>query len=273
MPPAGTGNRAADEQQVALGVALDDLQVERRRAHVSELAGHAHALEHARRRGAGTDRARRPVTLVIAVRRALAGEVVALHHAGEAVALADAGHVDPLAGCEHVGLHDLAELEAGEVDDAQLGEVLRGVGVRRLQVAELGLRQALRLGLAEGELHRGVAVALRGLDLDHATGPGLDDGDRDDPVPLVEDLGHAELSAQDPFVRHCRLRCDALVGRAAVPRPRERSARSSRAERDLGCAARFRRKRGLRGPRLMSRRTRGRGGQRGGSRCTARRAR
>jgi len=40
------------------------------------------------------------------------------------------------------------------------------------------------------------------------------------------------------------------LGRRSFPRPRERSARSVRAERDLGCAARFRRKRGLRGPRL-----------------------
>ena len=93
-----------------------------------------------------------------------------------------------------------------EVDDPQLGQVLRRVGVRRLQVTELGLGEPLRLGFAEGELDRGIPVTLGSLDLDHTTGPGLDDGDRNDPVSLVEDLGHAELSAQDPFVRHCRLR-------------------------------------------------------------------
>ena len=72
-------------------------------SRVAELAGHLHALEHAGRRRARADRAGCAVLLVVSVRRALAGEVVALHDAGEAAALADAGDVDPLAGREHVG--------------------------------------------------------------------------------------------------------------------------------------------------------------------------
>ena len=50
-------------------------------------AGHAHALEHAGRRGALADGAGRAVHSVGAVRRRLAGEVVALHDTGEALAL------------------------------------------------------------------------------------------------------------------------------------------------------------------------------------------
>ena len=68
--------------------------------------------------------------LVVAVRRALALEVVALHHAGEALALGDAGDVDPVAGGEHVGPDDLADLEGGEVVDPQLDEVLARLDVR-----------------------------------------------------------------------------------------------------------------------------------------------
>ena len=67
----------------------------------------------------------RTVLLVVTVRRALALEVVALHRAGEALALADAGDVDPLARGEHVGADHLADLEAREVVDPQLGEVAR----------------------------------------------------------------------------------------------------------------------------------------------------
>ena len=50
---------------------------------------------------------------------------------------------------------------------------------------------------AEAELDGGVAVLLGGADLGDHAGPGLDDGDRDDPVVVVEDLGHPELGAQD----------------------------------------------------------------------------
>ena len=89
------------------------------------------------RRGARADRARRTVLLVVTVRRALAGEVVTLHHAGETAALADAGHVDALAGREHVGGDDLPELEAREIVDAQLGEVLLRRTAGGLEVTEL----------------------------------------------------------------------------------------------------------------------------------------
>ena len=89
------------------------------------LAGHLHALEHACRRGARADRARGAVLLVVAVRRALALEVVALHRAGEALALRDAGDVDPVALGEHVDHDRLADREVGEVVDPQLDEVLR----------------------------------------------------------------------------------------------------------------------------------------------------
>ena len=201
-PPFGPGTAPFTKQQPALGVALDDLEVERGDARVAVLAGHLHALEDAGRRCARADRAGRTVLLVVPVARALTLEVVTLHRAGEALALADAGDVDTLAGLEEVGAEHLTDLEAGEVVDAQLGEVARGGRVGLLQVPELGLREPLRLRGAERQLDRGIAVALGRLELDDAAGPGLDHRHRDDAVLVVPDLGHAELAPEDPFGSH-----------------------------------------------------------------------
>src|SRR3546814_5262618 len=49
---------------------------------------------------------------------------------------------------------------------------------------------------AERELNRVVAVVLGCADLRHDARTGLDDGDRDDAVVLVPDLGHADLLAE-----------------------------------------------------------------------------
>ena len=69
-------------------------------AHV---AGHPHALEDAARRGAGADRAGRPLAVGLTVRLRAAAETVALDAALEAAALRGAGDVDQLARGEDVG--------------------------------------------------------------------------------------------------------------------------------------------------------------------------
>ena len=56
------------------------------------------------------------------------------------------------------------------------------------------------LGVAEAELHRGIALFFRGLLLGDHTGTGLDDGDRNDVAALIEDLGHAHFFADDCFL-------------------------------------------------------------------------
>ena len=197
-----TGNGALDQDQVALRVAFDDFEVERGDAAVAHLTGHATPLEHASGCGAGADRTRGPVLLVIAVRCRLALEVVALHHTGEALALADARDVDTIAGDEDIGLYHLADLETGEVGYTQLGQMAAGRRAGHREVAQLAFRQAGGLGLAERELDGAVAVAFWRLQLHDATGPGLDDGHRDDPVLLIPDLSHAELAPENAFGRH-----------------------------------------------------------------------
>ena len=58
--PRGPGTDAAQDQQVAVGVDVDDLEPELGHAPVAHLAREPLALHHARRRRAGADRAGRP---------------------------------------------------------------------------------------------------------------------------------------------------------------------------------------------------------------------
>src|SRR5699024_682374 len=192
-------DRTLDEQDAGLGVDLVDGQVLRGDAVLAHPAGHAHALEDPARGGAATDRARTAVHGLGAVTGALAGEAVALHDTRVALALGGAGDVDDGAVGEHVHAHFLADLEGRGVGDPQLDQVPArgdpGLGV----VAGDGLVDLARVDGAERQLHGLVAVPLCGAHLGHHARPRLDDGHRDDPVVLVEDLGHAELVAQDAF--------------------------------------------------------------------------
>ena len=96
----GARNRAADQQQVALDVDLDDLEVLDGAANHTHVARHALALEHAARRLALADRARRSVRHGHTVRGMVTGEVVTLHRAGEALADRGARDIDDRADFE-----------------------------------------------------------------------------------------------------------------------------------------------------------------------------
>jgi hypothetical protein len=64
-------------------------------------------------------------------------------------------------------------------------------------VARLRLVHLAGVDGAEAELDGAVAVVLVGPYLGHDARAGLDQGDRDEAVALVPDLGHPELAAQD----------------------------------------------------------------------------
>src|SRR5262249_40290222 len=72
-------------------------------------------------------------------------------------------------------------------------------------------------------------------ELDHAARPGLDDRHRNDPVRVVEDLSHAELAAQDPFVCHVHSGGSVRLTRTL----RSGTKTPGPAERRFGCAAWF----------------------------------
>ena len=101
-PLFAPGTAPLDQQQLAVCVDANDVEVLHGHGIVAEVAGHALAREHAARILRHRDRARHVVRTAVAVRRALRAEVVALDRAGEALADRRALHVDHLAHCEQV---------------------------------------------------------------------------------------------------------------------------------------------------------------------------
>ena len=126
--------------------------------------------------------------------------VPALDDAGVALTLGDTGYVNAIALSEHVSLDHVANLEHGAILKAELLEVLLHRVAGLLQVAELRLVELLLLDVCKAHLNGVIAFLLLGLELGHDAGTCLDDGDRDDLALSVEDLGHANLLADDCFL-------------------------------------------------------------------------
>jgi hypothetical protein len=192
-------HRALDQQQVALGVDIGDLQALLGDPLVAHLARHPHPFEDAGGEGAGADRPR-GADVVGAVADRPATEVVALDPALEALADRDPRDLHLLAGLEGGDRHVVAYFDrviSAEVLVAELDQVAHRRRPGLLGVALLGSGKLARLDLAEGELHGRVAVPLGLADRGHLAGAGLDHGDRDDGAVLAEDLRHAELLAND----------------------------------------------------------------------------
>ena len=111
----GTGNRAADDEHVELGVDLDDLKVLDGDSLHTVLAGADLALEDTAGVGGGAHGTGVTVDRAAAVGHTTAAGVPALDNAGVAVTLARTGDVNEVAGLEGVSLDDGAELELGAI--------------------------------------------------------------------------------------------------------------------------------------------------------------
>jgi hypothetical protein len=120
-------------------------------------------------------------------------------------ALADRhpGDLHALAGLELPHGQHLAHLVLA-VGIAELDQGPQRTRSGLLQVAELSLRQLALRRLAEGQLDRGVAVALRVADPRNRAGTGLDHRHGHASPVLGEHLSHAELLADQR--RHITLR-------------------------------------------------------------------
>jgi hypothetical protein len=122
---------------------------------------------------------------------------VALDRALEALADADARDLDLVAGLEDLDRHALA---LGRPVDAaaELDELAVRTDLELREVPELALRELAVYDGVERELHGVIAVSVRELHLHDRAWTGLDHGDRRDSTRLrIEDLGHAELSAEN----------------------------------------------------------------------------
>src|SRR3954451_24425698 len=162
---ARPGDRAAHEQQVVALADVDDGQPALGHALGAHVPRAADALEHARGRRRGADRAG-GAHVGRAVALGAAAEVVALDRALEALALGLARDLDGLADLEGLDGHGVAHRELADLV-AELLDRAQRRGVRLLEVAELALAQRLLAYGVEPELDRLVAVDVLGADADH----------------------------------------------------------------------------------------------------------
>ena len=164
----GTRDSAADEEQVALDIDLDDFQILDRATHDAHVARHALALEHAARGLALADGARSSVRHGHTVRGVVAGEVVTLHRAGEALADRGARDINDRADFEDARLDFAAHGEVGALFflEAEFDQRLARLDIRFRVVTGGGLRQQLRTLLAERNLNGAIAVLVDGSSLE-----------------------------------------------------------------------------------------------------------
>ena len=169
----------------------------------AHLAGHLHALDALPGPGAGTDRAAMAEGLVSSVCPLLDLEAVSLDDSRVAFALGGADRIHVFARLEDVagdlGAH-LVALGLLGVDPA-LAQVTLESHTSLLEVPLLGLREELLAAISETELKGRIAIRLLALLLNHEIWAGFENGHRNRLAALVENPGHADLSAQQ-FDRH-----------------------------------------------------------------------
>src|SRR5690242_1789446 len=199
------GHRALDEEQAALGVGADDLEVLLGPVAVAHVAGHLLVLEDAARILAITGRTVRTVRNRHAVRGAQAAEAPTLHRAGKALALGPTRHVDQLAGDEVIGREFCPDVQQAVFLDAEFAEDRLRLDLGLAEVTALRLGDILGLGAARADLDGDIAVLIH-----FATGDDLNaferqNGDRHVAAVVLEQAGHPHFlrdhaSAHDPLL-------------------------------------------------------------------------
>src|SRR5690606_26118286 len=192
-----TRNGALDRNQAALGVDLDHFQVLRRLTHVTHVAGHLLALEHAPRRLPLADRTRRAMRQRVAVRGITHGEAPALDRALEALALGHAGDIDHLADLEQVHLQLAADFVVadGVIGDAELPQATPRFDLRLCVVSGQRLADQRGAFAADINLDGVVAIVFRGVHLVDPVRARLDQGHGHGATIVREHPAHSGLAA------------------------------------------------------------------------------
>ena len=107
--------------------------------------------------------------------------------------------VSPKKYLREFDLDNASELELGSVVKVKLTQVLLGGNASLVQVAEFRLGELRFANVLVAKLDSLITVFFAGLLLSDHAGTGLDNGDRDHMALFVEDLRHANFSADDCF--------------------------------------------------------------------------
>jgi len=154
------GHGALDEDQAALDVGADDLEILLGAVLVAHMAGHLLVLEDLAWILALTGRTERTVRHRDAVGSAKTTEAPALHAALKALALGHALDVDDLAGNIMVGRDLRADVEERILGNAEFDQLGLELDFRLGEMAALRLGNILGLGAACAKLDGGVAVTI-----------------------------------------------------------------------------------------------------------------
>ncbi len=104
-------HRAFDDEQIALRISLNYLQSLHGHAGITHMTSHMRPLQHAARRRAGTNRARRARAVGLTMCLWAAGETPAFDATLEAFALGGADNIDLLADAEQTRVKFRAKLQ------------------------------------------------------------------------------------------------------------------------------------------------------------------
>lgn len=211
-----TGDRATNQQQILLGIDANDLQVASRALDIPKLTRHLPSRKHTCRIRRTANRTDLAVNLLRTVSSALALEIMALHDARRAATLAHTNDIDPFRVAEMGCRQNLTNLKSmrlaigpkftikplrltsratGDFNARRLPRPLPLAGDFGDMTTLRATRQTTRL-VREPQLNGLVAIPLGGANLRHHARTGLDNGHGHSLPLLVENLRHADFSAQ-----------------------------------------------------------------------------
>ena len=133
------------------------------------------------------------------VRFLQSGKVPALDGTGGSFTLAGADNVHFFAGGEDVGLQNVTHVQGADVVQTELFEHFLRRDVGFFEVTCVGFVGSGNFLVVEAELHGVVAVAVNGFLLNDCARAKFHNGDGNDVSLVVEDLRHAEFSADKTF--------------------------------------------------------------------------
>src|SRR5215472_14381304 len=158
----GAWHRTGEEQEAALGIGGDHLEIERGHPVDAPVARHLLFLEGLARVLAAAGRAERAVRDRHAVGGAQPGEIPALHDPGKSAADRGARHVHELAGQKMIGSDLGPDRDQLLVAHPKLGQLALGLDLGGREMPALGLADVVDLARPRTELERHVAILLLG---------------------------------------------------------------------------------------------------------------